>query len=549
MKEFVEARLRRLWFGTLNVQAWLTHRQVMAKLWVMFFTSLLLVSMMNFYAVIREPDMIDIDDIHEYPRETVKIKGVLSSYVVDPYGEQADRIDLQIREIDGHSVVEVRWFVDRDADIPPIGTIVTVEGEVSEWNGRIWLSSNGYGAIRCPNSDGTCDSIEYETVPLVEVAMNPSAYANMSVRIDGYLSESIAPDVTYHSLSLMDNPSYGNADHLLYMQVEGRGLEWIEAGSHVDVSGWLQYDQRSLRWRMLVQATAIEVLNQGEAVTLSWELEPYTLTYEVGKLVAIDGIANEFSDGWWISGDSPTDRLCMLPSPEDLEAGIENLTQTWTGRLIWSTDEATICLDRGHDASVANPAGNFGDDVTTMLDIAEDPFAFLGQNHTFEGWVTDPIPPDYDKGYVGDGPDYYSRTTKLRLHLIGEHVEYIEAGQPIRFNATILWSESEGRVILEARSWTLGEAPDPSLLNWGDGYNSWKWDIGKLVTIYGEAVMDEDGNQWIQRSGSNERMCLLGDGTEASQQESLGEPIDWTGRLSTTEDAVENTMQFCIDIR
>lgn len=549
MKEFVEARLRRLWFRTLNVQAWLTHRQVMAKLWVMFFTSLLLVSMMNFYAVIREPDMIDIDDIHEYPRETVKIKGVLSSYVVDPYGEQADRIDLQIREIDGHSVVEVRWFVDRDADIPPIGTIVTVEGEVSEWNGRIWLSSNGYGAIRCPNSDGTCDSIEYETVPLVEVAMNPSAYANMSVRIDGYLSESIAPDVTYHSLSLMDNPSYGNADHLLYMQVEGRGLEWIEAGSHVDVSGWLQYDQRSLRWRMLVQATAIEVLNQGEAVTLSWELEPYTLTYEVGKLVAIDGIANEFSDGWWISGDSPTDRLCMLPSPEDLEAGIENLTQTWTGRLIWSTDEATICLDRGHDASVANPAGNFGDDVTTMLDIAEDPFAFLGQNHTFEGWVTDPIPPDYDKGYVGDGPDYYSRTTKLRLHLIGEHVEYIEAGQPIRFNATVLWSESEGRVILEARSWTLGEAPDPSFLNWGDGYNSWKWDIGKLVTIYGEAVMDEDGNQWIQRSGSNERMCLLGDGTEASQQESIGEPIDWTGRLSTTEDAVENTMQFCIDIR
>ena len=538
-----------MWFGTLNVQAWFTRRRVMAKLWVMFFTSLLLVSMMNFYAVIREPDMIDIDDIHEYPRETVKIKGVLSSYVVDPYGEQADRIDLQIREIDGHSVVEVRWFVDRDADIPPIGTIVTVEGEVSEWNGRIWLSSNGYGAIRCPNSDGTCDSIEYETVPLVEVAMNPSAYANMSVRIDGYLSESIAPDVTYHSLSLMDNPSYGNADHLLYMQVEGRGLEWIEAGSHVDVSGWLQYDQRSLRWRMLVQATAIEVLNQGEAVTLSWELEPYTLTYEVGKLVAIDGVANEFSDGWWISGDSPTDRICMLPSPEDLEDGIENLIQTWTGRLIWSTDEATICLDRGHDASVANPAGNFGDDVTTMLDIAEDPFAFLGQNHTFEGWVTDPLPPDYDKGYVGDGPDYYSRTTKLRLHLIGEHVEYIEAGQPIRFNATVLWSESEGRVILEARSWTLGEAPDPSFLNWGDGYNSWKWDIGKLVTIYGEAVMDEDGNQWIQRSGSNERMCLLGDGTEASQQESIGEPIDWTGRLSTTEDAVENTMQFCIDIR
>ena len=57
----------------------------MAKMWVMFFTSLLLVSAMNFYAVIREPDLIDIDDIHEYPRETVKVEGVLTSFVIDPY--------------------------------------------------------------------------------------------------------------------------------------------------------------------------------------------------------------------------------------------------------------------------------------------------------------------------------------------------------------------------------------------------------------------------------------------------------------------------------
>ncbi len=92
----------------------------MAKLWVMFFTSLLLVSTMNFYAVIREPDLIEIDEIHEYPRESVKVRGVLTSFVVDPYGEQADRIDLQVREVDGHSVVEVRWFVDRDNEIPPI---------------------------------------------------------------------------------------------------------------------------------------------------------------------------------------------------------------------------------------------------------------------------------------------------------------------------------------------------------------------------------------------------------------------------------------------
>ena len=66
--------------------------------------------------------------------------------------------------------------------------------------------------------------------------------------------------------------------------------------------------------------------------------------------------------------------------------------------------------------------------------------------------------------------------------------------------------------------------------------------------INGEAIMDEEGNQWIHRSGSDESVCLLGDGTESSQTEGQG-PLDWTGRLSTTEDSVGNTMQFCIDIR
>ena len=176
----------------------------MAKMWVMFFTSLLLVSAMNFYAVVRDPDLIDIDDIHEYPRETVKVEGVLTSFVVDPLWRTSRQDDLQVRELDGHSVVEVRWFVDRDHQVPPVGTVVTVEGEVSEWSGRIWLSSNGYGAIQCKEGDGAggCTNIEYESLQLVEVAMDPAKWVNSSVRVDGYLSEAIAPDVTYHSLSL-----------------------------------------------------------------------------------------------------------------------------------------------------------------------------------------------------------------------------------------------------------------------------------------------------------------------------------------------------------
>ena len=516
----------------------------MAKLWVMFFTSLLLVSAMNFYAVIREPDMIEIDEIRNYPRETVKIEGVLTSYVRDPYGEGADRIDLQVQEIGGHSVAKVRWNVDWTNEVPPIGTVVTVEGEVSEWNGRIWLQSNGYGAIVAKEQ-----TIEFTETKLVEVGRNPPSFANQSLTIDGWLSESLAPDVTYHSLYLMDNQVYGGADHLLYMQVEGRVMEWVEAGSHVVVNGWLQFDERSYRWRLLVQATEVEVLSQGETLYLDWEAEPYTLTYEVGKLVVIDGTIGSDGEEWWIEGDAPTDRLCMLPSSEDLADGIVGQSGDWGGRLAWSTDEAEVCLDRGYVEALQHPAGQFGDDLMTMKEVVEDPFAHVGDSYQFEGWITDPISPDYDKGYVGDGPGYYDRDTKLRIEFVGEHAEWIEADQAIRFNATVLWSESEGRIVLEARSWLLGEAPAPSVLNWGDGYNSWRWDIGKLVQITGEAVMDEDGNQWISRSGSEERVCLLGDGTEASQQEQIGEPIGWTGRLTMTEDSIGNSAQFCIDIR
>ncbi|MDP6871760.1 MAG: hypothetical protein QGI73_05985 [Candidatus Thalassarchaeaceae archaeon] len=517
----------------------------MTKLWVMFFTSLLLVSAMNFYAVIREPDMIEIDEIRNFPRETVKIEGVLTSYVRDPYGEGADRIDLQVQEIGGHSVAKIRWNIDWNNEVPPIGTVVTVEGEVSEWNGRIWLQSNGYGAVIAQG-----ESIEFTETKLVEVGQNPDSFANSSLMIDGWLSESLAPDVTYHSLYLMDNQVYGGADHLLYIQVEGRVIEWVESGSHVRMKGWLQFDERSYRWRLLVQASEVEVLNQGEVAYVDWEAEAYALTYDVGKLVIVSGTVGLDNGEWYVKGPAPTDSLCLLPSDSDLsDQGFEGRVGDWGGRLVWALDEAAVCLDRGFNTTSGREIGDFGDEFTDLKEVATDPFSYIGGDYTFQGWITDPISPDYDKGYVGDGEDYYARDTKLRIEFVGEHSEFIEANQQIRFNATVLWSVADGRVVLEARSWILGDAPPASLLNWGDGYNSWRWDLGKIVQITGEVVADEDGSQWISRSGSDERVCLLGDGTEYLDQLSIGEPVEWVGRLSMEEIGVDSSAMFCIDVR
>ena len=73
--------------------------------------------------------------------------------------------------------------------------------------------------------------------------------------------------------------------------------------------------------------------------------------------------------------------------------------------------------------------------------------------------------------------------------------------------------------------------------------------MGKMVQLSGEAVTDEDGIDWISRSGSDEKVCLLGDGAESIEQLSIGEPVDWVGRLSMEEFGMESTARFCIDVR
>ena len=79
----------------------------MSKMWAAFFLSVLLVSTLNFYAVVREPDRIEIDEVHEHLSETVKVEGTLISWVRDPYSDGSDRVDLQVE--DAPNVVKIRW--------------------------------------------------------------------------------------------------------------------------------------------------------------------------------------------------------------------------------------------------------------------------------------------------------------------------------------------------------------------------------------------------------------------------------------------------------
>ena len=111
----------------------------MSNLWSMFFFSVLLVAALNWYAIEREPDVIDIEDLVEHTNEVVRIEGKVISWVEDPYGQGDQRMDVIVQ--DSTHVAEVRWY--QYGELPAIGSNISVTGDVIAYNGRIWVQALG----------------------------------------------------------------------------------------------------------------------------------------------------------------------------------------------------------------------------------------------------------------------------------------------------------------------------------------------------------------------------------------------------------------------
>ena len=73
----------------------------------MFTLAIFLVAALNYYAMVREPDIIEMKDLIEYKNEVVKVEGEIISWREDPWN--SGDWETHVIVSDGIDVVEARW--------------------------------------------------------------------------------------------------------------------------------------------------------------------------------------------------------------------------------------------------------------------------------------------------------------------------------------------------------------------------------------------------------------------------------------------------------
>ena len=539
-----------------------TYATLMTKLWAMFFFSVLLVTAMNWYAIEREPDRVYVGDLHEYKNTVVKVQGQIVSWVEDPYGDGSERVDVIIEDETG--VVEVRWY--KFSKLPGVGSTIHVVGDVIEYDGRFWIQALGSGSVTWSATDEM--KPEEMGEHLTAVSQSPEAYTNRIIELTGYISEAIPPNGSYHSLSLMDHPQYSNSKHLLQLQLYSASGRWIEAGSKVNVSGEMRYDEREYRWKFYAQTNAISVDSEfiPYVQALDWD-DQSSWSYSENKLVTVSGIirsseSQNSNSTLWISNVDSTSKLCFLISNSQRDNVNFDTELIWTGRLIWVESMNQFCLFTGGDSGASQIM-----DIQELLNISQNPTSKIndGLTITVEGWLTQTIAPDYDEGYIADGPDYYcgfdaeedckARNTRIRMQISGSREQYLETGEKVMITGKIKWDIDDSRMIIEVSSLIrLGGPPIPEQLLWTDGPKNWLWGAigGTKVQIEGHLNQTEDG-WWINKPGSSfgSRICintindytnLLNENTNTSNAS-----LSWVGRLIYVDDFEEGSVVLCLD--
>ena len=529
----------------------------MSNLWSMFFFSVLLVAALNWYALEREPDVVNIEDLVEHNNEVVRIEGKIISWVEDPYGQGDQRMDIIVE--DSTHVVEVRWY--QYGALPPIGSNVSVTGDVITYNGRIWIQALGSGSVQ------VLDFAVAGDLSLTELSADPASYLGDTVRIEGYLSKTLMPDSTWSSIYLADHPNYANTKHQIKVYVSSATGYWIEAGSKVTLVGEIHYEERDLRYVMYTQGPEIMVdySVKPQLNDLDWD-DMSSWVYEENKIVRIDGTPQDDAEGlWWIVDDDPEKVACISPDDELASTmanySAMNESATWSGRLVWSGLRHTWCIDAGGSESIIS-----GTAIQDLFEkITSSPIDYLNDSesrydiYAYMAYSLEPGSAS-DESYLADGATYQSTNFKVKTIFQSARDEWLEAGQMLKVNVSVGWDAEDARMILTAYHWNDSyPKPEPETLSWNNGPLIWGYSVNKMVHIEGvlNTTAWSDVNEtspvyWLEWAGSDEKICLRPADTNSTfhnyshgPNNSLSEP--WTGRLIEIEDRETRSMILCLD--
>jgi hypothetical protein len=507
------------------------------QLWVMFTLAIFLVAVLNYYAMVREPDIVDMDELIEYKNEVVKVEGEIISWREDPWN--SGDWETHVIVTDGTAVVEARW--SRPAEIPPIGTNVVITGKVMEYEGNIYMTAVGSGAMDW-NEDDLPDIVQ---LSLLDVALDPEKYEDEVISLTGYIGESIPPDAMFVSADLRDHPSYGNAEHQVKLNIRSKVGSWIETSSKVQVTGTIAYNQRDLNWVMSVQGPEILVDRNHpvEIIRLNWG-EEATWSYQSGNLVNIAGYVM-VGEEWNLRGPGGV-TICLKPSETDISANanssLNNQFRDVQGRLMWSEADSSWCVD----ASEGTPTGNLinSEDVVDLLSLLSgDPIRLIDEpntRYTVNAFVRYAIEPSVEdvSGWLVDKIDYRGQTKIYATFPAQTSTQWIEAGQAITANVSVTWDDTNMAIRLMIHDYQLGDVPEPKNLLWDEGASQWGYSRSQMVNLPGIAVQDDDGQWWLQRDGSNQSIRLSPNNNTIIGIDSYhsGYSHVWNGRMMEVAD-------------
>ena len=509
------------------------------KLWVMFALSVFLVATLNWYAMVREPQIVEVEDLIQYKNEVVLVEGEVISWVEDRYGNGEDRVDLVIEDDTG--VIQVRWY--STGEIPPIGTNVTVMGDVVDYNGRFYMQATGSGALYWEPEDLP----ELQRVTLTDLAIAPEDYVGEIVTVNGFISESVNPDATFTSAYISDEA------HQMQLLIQSSPGVWIEADSKIEVTGMIAYQETSLRWALMTQGPTIllDRSHSPQVKMLEWAGES-TWSYESGSMVSMAGKVTIANGQWTLSGPNGNE-ICILPTDEDATnaqtEGYNGSTYEAAGRLMWNDGRSMWCIDanNGNGTNLIDPMSA----MSMQAMLSANPASMLmdpNKVYTLSTFMQYSFEPLDTEGYFVDSQTYAFGQTRVAMTFPSTRTEWIEAGQGIVANVTVSWDDEKMMMRLMVDTYQLvGEPAAPQPLLWDAGATQWGYSQNKFVLIDGKATMHDDG-WYLERPGS-EQSIKLNVRLNAIGTDSLHEnqSLTWSGRLRQIEHPTDLSLVFSLD--